>query len=94
MGEYAEDAINSQDAFDAEDQLRAALVEYSVWTTKDGRRIPVRQMSTEHVQNTLAMLKRKEAMLDEFHSSPFRESVDMFEAELERRSADKRGSTP
>lgn len=30
-----------------------------IWVTKDGRRIPVTDMETAHIENTLAMLKRK-----------------------------------
>ena len=41
-----------------------------VWTTKDGRRIRICNMSSVHISNTIAMLERKtelvtEAMLDE-----------------------------
>lgn len=31
-----------------------------VWTTRDGRKIPVTEMTDEHLQNTIAMLKRVE----------------------------------
>lgn len=30
-----------------------------IWTTKDGRKLPVKDMETGHIQNALAMLKRK-----------------------------------
>lgn len=29
------------------------------WTTKDGRKLNVNDMSTQHIKNSLAMLKRK-----------------------------------
>ena len=29
-----------------------------VWTTKEGKRIPIRQMSTRHLENTIRMLER------------------------------------
>jgi hypothetical protein len=38
-----------------------------VWITKDGRRIPVKEMSDEHIVNTIRMLRRKGGVtVDEF----------------------------
>lgn len=31
----------------------------AIWKTKDGRRLTPAEMTTEHITNTLAMLKRK-----------------------------------
>lgn len=31
----------------------------AIWKCRDGRQLPVKDMSTDHVQKTLAMLRRK-----------------------------------
>lgn len=33
-----------------------------IWTTKDGRRIPITEMSDRHIENTIRMLERNDTM--------------------------------
>lgn len=46
----------------------------SIWTTEDGRKIPVVRMSDSHLRNAYRMLKRKgfvsPARLDDFMAGP------------------------
>ena len=53
--------------------------EMGIWTTKDGRQIPVEEMTTSHITNTIAYLKR----LDDEVYEPW---IDVFEEELKRRT--------
>ena len=41
-----------------------------VWKTKDGREIPINQMTDQHLTNTIAMLERLEAAKDAYYSGP------------------------
>lgn len=47
-----------------------------IWVTKDGRRLQVKNMTTSHIENSLAKCKR-----DEWRE----EAIPYFEEELERR---------
>ncbi len=38
---------------------RPKVIEIPVWTTQDGRQIPVPEMETDHLDNTIAYLKRR-----------------------------------
>ena len=50
-----------------------------VWETKDGRLIPVEEMTTKHIHNTIAFIKRNwDTKIDQ----PW---IDVFNEELERR---------
>lgn len=42
-----------------------------VWKTKDGREIPINQMTDQHLTNTIAMLERLEAAEDAYYSGPW-----------------------
>lgn len=44
--------------------LRAREKGEIVWQTKDGRQIPIKEMTYEHLVNTIRMLIRHEEMLD------------------------------
>lgn len=50
-----------------------------IWKTKDGRCIPVEDMTTSHIQNTIAFLRRKDS------PEIYQPWVDVFNEELERR---------
>lgn len=52
--------------------------EMGIWTTKDGRQIPVEEMTTRHIKNTIAYLKRLDDEVYELW-------IDVFEEELNRR---------
>ena len=51
-----------------------------IWRTKDGREIPVRMMTTNHIKNTIEYLKRIDYM------DMYATWIIAFEEELERRS--------
>ena len=53
--------------------------ERGVWTTKDGREIPVEEMTTSHIQNTIALLERNNC--DDMYT-PW---ITVFHKELQRR---------
>ena len=38
--------------------------EKGIWTMRDGTRIPVEEMTTSHLQNTISFLERKEDPTD------------------------------
>lgn len=50
-----------------------------VWETKDGRLIPVEEMTTEHIHNTIAFIKRN------WDNEIYQPWIDVFNEELERR---------
>ncbi len=58
--------------------------EYGVWTTKDGEQIPVEEMTTSHIQNTIAFIKRTD------QTDMYLPWIRVFEHELERRKEDRR----
>lgn len=55
-----------------------------IWTTKDGRRIPVRDMTTSHILNTIAYIKRN------WDTDIYQPWIDVFEEELERRNHERK----
>lgn len=50
-----------------------------IWETKDGRKIPVEEMTTSHIRNTISMLKRHNVC------DLWEAWIQRFERELERR---------
>ena len=48
---------------------------YGMWTTKEGKQIPIRDMKYSHIQNCIALLKKHEPQ-------NFESWVDRFEIEL------------
>ena len=44
---------------DLEFELQLRRVEEAVWTTRDGRQVPVKKMSTNHIINTINMIDRQ-----------------------------------
>lgn len=56
---------------------------YGVWTTKDGTQIPVEDMTTSHIQNTIAFIKRTD------QTDMYLPWVEVFEEELERRGSEE-----
>ena len=55
MGEMAEDFINDMlnQLWDIEQER-----DMSIWITKDGEHMPIADMSTSHINNTINMLER------------------------------------
>ena len=51
-----------------------------VWETKDGRLIPVEEMTTSHIKNTIAYIKRN------WDVELYQPWLDVFNDELERRN--------
>lgn len=37
------------------------------WTTKDGREIPLKDMSTDHIRNAINYVERKDEMVDNYY---------------------------
>ena len=50
-----------------------------IWVTKDGREVPVSDMSDEHIKNSISMLKRND------YCDLYLPWIDRFEKELEKR---------
>lgn len=44
-------------------ELKRRIIDsgYATWTTRDGREVPIKDMTTQHIQNALNMLERQEA---------------------------------
>ena len=57
MGEITEDFINDMlnQAWDIEQER-----DMFIWITKDGRHMPIVDMSTNHINNTIKMLERND----------------------------------
>lgn len=53
--------------------------ERGVWTTKDGMEIPVEEMTTSHIKNTIAYIERKDKY------DLYEPWLRVFRAELESR---------
>ena len=72
MGEYAElaleqDFMNSmkcEDIFGSSQPFRLQKEQKILWTTKDGQKIDIRDMSTSHIQFSIAKCKRDEWRMD------------------------------
>lgn len=64
------------------------MIEHSaksgIWTTKDGREIPVAEMSDRHIRNALAMLERNNAC------DIYMPWICRFKKELSRRNGNRR----
>lgn len=56
------------------------------WTTKDGKRLSIREMETSHIKNTINMLKRNIRTMDkefkDFYEDYFNFKIDELEKEL------------
>lgn len=52
--------MNTLEILKFEQLLRARNSGKLTWTTRDGRQVPVRDMSDEHLRNSIAMLERAE----------------------------------
>lgn len=50
-----------------------------IWETKDGRKMRIKDMSTRHIENTIAMLKRNDSF------DIYLPLIGIMEKELERR---------
>ena len=51
------------DLYTREDRLRAAAwvaAQTGIWTMKDGTKIPITEMSTEHLENCIKMIERND----------------------------------
>ena len=85
MGEYAElaleqDFMNSmkcEDIFGSSQPFRLQKEQKILWTTKDGQKIDIRDMSTSHIQFSIAKCKRNKWRMD---------AIPYLEAELKKRS--------
>ena len=71
--------------FDVEEEMLRIEkeAEYGVWTTKDGTQIPVEDMTTSHIRNTIAFIKRTD------QTDMYLPWVEVFEEELERRESEE-----
>ena len=46
--------------------LRKRNSGYIIWTTKDGKNIPIKDMNTNHLVNTFKMLLKQETIAERF----------------------------
>lgn len=49
--------VEEQDWFDLEDYDPTIYKDYTIWTTRNGRKIPVKDMSDRHLLNIINMLE-------------------------------------
>lgn len=60
MGYGSEIAEEMEIEFDLYRMMVKSDAEKGIWTMRDGTRIPVEEMTTSHLQNTIRFLKRKD----------------------------------
>lgn len=62
MSDYYRDLMinrfNHDFSRDVYDGMNVLSTDYTVWTTKQGHSIKICDMSTQHIENTISMLKR------------------------------------
>lgn len=61
------------------------LVERGIWRMKDGGLIQIAKMSSQHLRNTIAMIERKESLIEDDYLDLFLEAKEKMKAELSRR---------
>lgn len=54
------------------------------WTTKDGKRLDIREMETSHIKNTINMMKRNIKNMDKEEKEYYQEYFDSKISELEK----------
>ena len=61
------------------------LVERGIWRMKDGGLIQMEKMSSQHLRNTIAMIERKESLMEDDYLDLFLEAKEKMKAELSKR---------
>lgn len=64
----------------------------TIWTTRDGERMPVKRMKESHIKNTIVLLVMKQKVADEqslgeleMFNRPLKDWVEIFKTELKFR---------
>lgn len=92
MGMGAEMLMEAMIDAEIEAQLRhqrylddLSLMEQGIWRMKDGGLIQIKKMSSQHLRNTIAMIERNEALIEDYYLDLLLGAKEKMKAELSRR---------
>ena len=78
---YEFDDCDESTDYEAEQERINKLTQNQCWITRDGRKIPINQMATSHIVNTMKMIVRNSDF-----SETSEEYMNLFIDELEQRT--------
>lgn len=61
------------------------LAEQGIWVTKEGKSIPIQKMSSGHLRNSIALMKRNMDDYDKYATEIAEQYIKKMQAELNRR---------